>query len=157
MSEQILMNQSRNTGKVSSALAQAQAEFGVITQNKAAYSFSYLDLAGILQHVLPILGKHNLSIVQSSNVEVNDGEPWAVVYTRLGCEDEWLETSISFPMMQPRKGMTEDLMLLGSTISYLKRYSLQSMLGISGADKQVEEIVDAAKDDLPNPNAPKLK
>ncbi len=141
------MNQSRNTGKISNALAKTQAEFGKFTQNKQAYSFSYLDLAGILEHALPIMGNNNLSLTQSTSVEVVNEEPWVKVFTRLGCEDEWYDYELSFPMMSPRKGMTEELMLLGSTSSYLRRYQVQSILGISGSDKSVEEVVDNEKDE----------
>ena len=141
-----LLKQSRNTGKVSSALAKVQGEIGVISANKSAYSFNYLDLAGILEKVLPIMGKHNLSLVQGAGVEVIDDQPWVTVTARLGCEEEWIDNTMSFPMMEARKGMTEDLMLLGSTISYIRRYQVQLMLGIAGGDKQVEESADEQKE-----------
>jgi len=137
-----MLTQSRNTGKVSNALAKVQAEMGLFKQNKTAYSFNYLDLAGILEKVLPIMGKHNLSLIQGSEVEVITDQPWIKVTARLSCEEEYVENTMSFPMMEARKGMTEDLMLLGSSISYLRRYQVQLMLGIAGSDKQVEESSD---------------
>ena len=142
----------KNTGKVSNALSKAQAEFGKFHADKDAYSFSYLTLAGILEKALPILGRCKLSLAQSVNVEVKSDQPWVSVHTVLSCEDESFENELSFPMMEARKGMTEDLMLLGSTASYLRRYSVQLMLGITGGDKEVEEVVEEGKD-RPNPNA----
>jgi len=43
-------------------------------------------------------------------------------------------------MMEPTKKTDSELNMMGSTISYLRRYALQSLLGIAGADKDVEEI-----------------
>ena len=147
---------SANTGLVSDALAKVQAEFGVFENTSKAYSFNYLDLAGILKIVLPIMGKHNLSLYQTMRVEVKDDTPWVYVTARLGCGAEWYETDLGFPMMNARKGMTEDLMLLGSTGSFLRRYQVQTILGISGSDvKEVEQIVD--DEARPNPNEVKLK
>jgi len=151
------INQSRNTGLVSDALAKTQAEMGVFEVNSQAYSFSYLDLAGIFKIVLPIMGKHNLSLYQTMYVEVKDDIPWVYVTARLSCGAEWFDTTIGFPMMQARKGMTEELMLLGSTSSYLKRYQVQSILGIAGSEKNIEQIVDEGKEERPNPNAVGLK
>ena len=150
------MKQSKNTGKVSNALAKAQQEMGVFSADKTAYSFSYLSLAGILEKALPILGKHNLSLIQGVSVEVKNDTPWVKVTTRLSCEEEFIESELEFPMMEPRKGMTEELMLLGSTSSYLRRYSTQMMLGITGGDKEIEDIVDSENNGNSS-NAPKLK
>jgi len=145
----------KNTGKVSNALAQAQKEFGKFSANKDAYSFSYLTLSGILEQVLPILGRCKLSLAQAIRVDVIDETPWVAVHTVLSCEDESFENELSFPLMSARKGMTEELMLLGSTASYLRRYSVQMILGIAGGDKEVEEVVDGEQ--RPNPNEVKLK
>ena len=141
-------NQSRNSGLVSDALAKTQAEMGVFEVNSQAYSFSYLDLAGIFKIVLPIMGKHGLSLYQTMHVEVEDDMPWVYVTAKLSCGAEWFETTLGFPMMQARKGMTEDLMLLGSTSSYLKRYQVQSILGIAGSEKNIEAIVDDENESL---------
>ena len=147
----------KNTGKVSSSLAKAQKEFGDFSADKSAYSFDYLSLAGILSKALPILGRHNLSLAQAMNVEIVGDTPWVCVHTVLSCEDESFENELKFPLMEARKGMTEDLMLLGSTGSYLRRYSVQMILGVTGGDKEVEQVVDEDGAKRDNPNAPKLK
>ena len=139
------MNQSRNTGKVSAALAKAQAEFGVFVVDKDSYNFSYLTLGKILDVALPILGKYNISLIQDSAVEVVGEEPWIKVTTRISCDDEWVESVLSFPMIIPSKKTDTDIAMLGSTISYLRRYALQSMLGVAGTDKDVEQLNEETK------------
>ena len=144
---------SNNTGKEAIALAKVQMEMGVFTVNKDGYNFSYLNLAGILEKVLPIMGKHGLAMMQFPSVEVVSEQPWVKVVTRLSCEDEWIETELSFPLIEPTKKTDTDMSMLGSSVSYLRRYAVQSILGIAGADKDVEDM--QAETVRENPN--KLK
>ena len=149
------MKTSNETGKVALALSKAQSEFGVFTTNREGYNYKYLDLAGILEKVYPVLGKHNLALIQGSALKVKDEMPYVVVTTRIQCEKEWIEDILEFPMIEPTKKTDTDIMMLGSTISYLRRYALQSMLGIAGTDKQVEDMQKEAIAE--NTDAPKLK
>ena len=130
---------SNNTGKVSDALAKLQAEMGVFVVDKDGYNYKYLTLAKMLEVILPIAGKNGLSIAQFPSIEVIADQPWVKIVTRLGCEDEWIESEFSFPMIEPSKKTDTDIMSMGSTISYLRRFALQSILGIAGADKDPEQ------------------
>ena len=44
-------------------------------------------------------------------------------------------------MLEPTKKTDTDIMMYGSTISYLIRYNVQGLLSIAGSDKDVEQIV----------------
>ena len=151
------MNQSRNTGKVSNALAMVQAEMGTFVVDKEGYNYKYLTLAKILEVVLPIAGKHNLSILQFPNIEVVEGSPWVTIKTRLSCEDEWIESDFSFPMIEVSKKTDTEIMMGASTVTYLRRITLQSILAIAGADKDPEEMQKENLENRPNPNEVKLK
>ncbi len=148
---------SNNTGKVAIALAQTQAEIGVLTVNKEGYNFSYLNLAGILKHVLPIAGKNGLAIMQFPSVEIVDEQPWVRLVTRLAVEDEWIESVLSFPLIEPTKKTDSDMSMMGSNISYQRRYALQSILGIAGADREVEDMQKEIMDDSRTSTPTKLK
>ncbi len=134
------MNQSRNSGKVAEALSMVQGQMGVFEVNRKGYNYSYLDLAGILSVALPIMGKYGLSIMQFPSVEVIDSQPWVVVLTRLNVQDEWIESTLSFPMIEPSKKTDSDIMMCASTVTYLRRISIQGILGIAGSDKDVEQM-----------------
>jgi len=148
---------SNNTGKVAIALSKTQAEMGVLRVNKEGYNFSYLNLAGILEHVLPIAGKHGLAIMQFPSVSVVDEQPWVKVVTRLSCEDEWIDSELSFPLIEPTKKTDSDMSMMGSNISYQRRYALQSVLGIAGADKEVEDMQKETLDSNRTSEPTKLK
>ena len=152
--------QSKDTEKVSNALSKVQGEMGVFVVDKEGYNYKYLTLAKMLEVILPIAGKHNLSIVQLPSVHAVEDSPWVTVVTRLGCEEQYIENTFSFPMILPTKKTDTDIMSMGSTISYMRRFALQSILGIAGADVDPEE---RQKNDIENsserknPNATGLK
>ena len=144
-----------NTGKVSMALSKVQMEMGLFIVDKEGYNFKYLTLAKMLEVILPVSGKHNLSIMQFPSIEVVGEQPWVTIVTRLSCEDEWIENEFQFLLIEPTKKTDTEIMCAGSTVSYLRRFALQSILGIAGADKDAEDIQN--RDISDNSNAPKLK
>ena len=144
-----------NTGKVSMALSKVQMEMGLFVVDKEGYNFKYLTLAKMLEVILPVSGKHNLSIMQFPSIEAVDGQPWVTIVTRLSCEDEWIENEFQFLLIEPTKKNDTEIMCAGSTVSYLRRFALQSILGIAGADKDAEDI--QSRDISDSSSAPKLK
>jgi hypothetical protein len=66
--------------------------------------------------------------------------PWVKVQTTLYFKDEFISNETSFPMLQPTKKTDTDIMMYGSTISYLVRYNVQGLLSIAGSDKDVEQL-----------------
>ena len=135
------MKRSKSITKLSEALAKSQSEYPPFVNNRSGYNFQYLDLAGILKIALPILGKNGLSVIQESGFLVKGDVPYISVLTLLSCEDEFIENYITFPMILPSKNTDTDIGCMGSTISYLRRYALQAMLGVYGNDEEVEQIV----------------
>ena len=133
------MKMSNKVGNLMVALAKSQAEFPKFTKDKAAYNYNYLNLEGILSKVLPILGSNGIAMVQEHRMEVKSDMPFVLVNTHLFCGDEWLSNTLMFPLGEPNKGSSE-IMQCGSVASYLRRYALVAILGISGGDKEIEEL-----------------
>jgi len=133
------MRQVIRDGEIISSLAQAQAEFPELSQDKAGYNYTYLTLPNILNKLRPILGKHGLVFTQGSSVKVSDGMPFVWVETRVMHKNEYIESELSYPLGDTPKGMSE-IQYLGSIISYLRRYGALGILGIAGAEKEIEDI-----------------
>lgn len=115
------------TGNLAAALAQAQSRFGVAELDKTNPHFQskYASLASIHRTIQPHLGEAGLAVVQMP--EIHDG----MLYVRtkiLHCSGESIESSLSAPIPS---GKGNPVQLMGSTLSYLKRYSLSAMLGIA--------------------------
>jgi len=104
-------------------LFEAKKEIGVITKNAVNPFFksNYLSLNGLIEAVEPILEKHNLLLLQP----IENG----CVVTRIyDIESEMtMESGMALPNIQdPQK--------LGSAITYYRRYTLQSLLGLLAQD-----------------------
>ena len=116
------------TPALAAALAKAQAEMRPAALDKVNPHLrtKYASLASVQQAAKPIHA-HGLSYVQMPDY---DGQ-LARVHTRLMHESgEFIEFTTSAPLA-PGK---QQIQALGSTITYLKRYALSSLLGIAAGD-----------------------
>lgn len=98
----------------------------VQTKKGGQYTFEYTDLGGILDAIKPCFKENNLAVTQSAGTEINNNQLFVVVKTRINhSSGEWMESS---PLTVIANNSIQDM---GGQITYLKRYSLSAMLGIS--------------------------
>ena len=104
-------------------LLEAKKEIGKISKDSTNPFFKskYFDINGLLEHVEPIMQKNGLLILQP-------------------IEAEWVKTQI-FDVETGEKvaseihlGSITDPQKLGSAITYYRRYTLQSLLGLQAED-----------------------
>lgn len=109
--------------KLYKALADFQQEVPVIHKDTQGYGYTYADLPKIFEVVNPLLKKYNLGFTQPM-----DGNyiKTIVFHTETG---ETIESSTPIPEGVQLKGMN-DFQVLGSAITYLRRYALSSILGL---------------------------
>jgi len=112
------------------ALAGFQQECPVIHQGTKGYGYTYSSLTEILSIINPIMKKHNLGFTQLIQ---NDTIQTIVFETTTG---QSIESNISIPGDVKLKGMN-DFQVLGSAITYCRRYSISSILGIV-TDKDID-------------------
>jgi hypothetical protein len=105
------------------ALAGFQQECPTILQQTKGYGYTYADLPTILNVINPLLKKWGLGFSQPL-----DGNKVRTIVFHVET-GETLESSIDIPQGVMLKGMN-DFQVLGSAISYLRRYSISSILGI---------------------------
>lgn len=118
------MKHSDTIGKIAEALSKAQAGFGHVEKDGRSHHGKYPTLAAVLETVRDGLGEHGLSVIQAPGTEGNT----VTVTTRLmHSSGEWLETTVSAPA-------ATDIQKLGSSISYLRRYSLMAVLSLAADD-----------------------
>jgi len=116
--------------KLYKALAGFQQECPVIHQGTKGYGYTYSSLTEILSIINPIMKKHNLGFTQLIQ---NDTIQTIVFETTTG---QSIESNISVPGDVKLKGMN-DFQVLGSAITYCRRYSISSILGIV-TDKDID-------------------
>jgi hypothetical protein len=141
--------------KLFSALSQFQKKCPVIHKATQGYGYSYADLVSIFEVINPILGEFDLGFAQpicGSKVKT------ILFHTETG---ETLESETDIPQNVQLKGMN-DFQVLGSAITYIRRYAISSMLGIitdkdiDGAGEQQKKQPEAVSQALPflNTNTP---
>ncbi|MBR5007839.1 MAG: ERF family protein [Methanocorpusculum sp.] len=126
------MNESVSIQTLFSDLVKAQAEFPTLPKDKSGYGYKYTDLDTVISTVKPILAKHNLGFMQMlTNL---DGR--SAITTRIfNSSGEWIEDTTPLPDVAMAK--TNAAQNLGAAITYMKRYTLCAMLGIS-SDEDVD-------------------
>lgn len=105
------------------ALAAFQQEVPVIHKDTQGYGYSYADLPAIFDVINPLMQKHGLGFTQT----VNGTQLCTTVFhVESG---EMLEGCADIPQGVNLKGMN-DFQVLGSAITYMRRYQLSAMLGL---------------------------
>src|SRR5699024_1176776 len=125
------------------ALANFQQECPPVLKKTKGYGYNYADLPEILDVINPCMKKNGLGFTQL----VNDGIIKTILFHY--SSGETLESETVIPQDVKLKGMN-DFQVLGSAITYLRRYALSSILGIV-SDKDN----DGAGQQLPKKAAPK--
>jgi len=111
------------------ALAKAQAEMrraGLSSENPY-FKSKYADLAEIVAASRPALTKNGLTVIQQI-MENHDGQKF--LHTILGHETgQWIESRMRIVPHKP------DIQSLGSYITYLRRYSYASIIGVVASNE----------------------
>jgi hypothetical protein len=128
--------------KLYSAIAAFQQEVPVIHKGTQGYGYSYADLPTILSIINPLMAKHGLGFTQMMT-------ELGLETTIFHCESgEKISSVAQIPQGVTLKGMN-DFQVLGSAITYIRRYALSSALGLvtdkdtDASGEQVKPGIDA--------------
>ena len=130
------MKQSESVKGLLESLVKAQAEFTTLPKDKSGYGYKYTDLDTVITYVRPVLARYSLGFLQS--LTTIDGGKNAITTRLFSSTGEYLEDTIALPDVQV--GKTNAAQNMGAAITYMKRYALCAVLGISS-----DEDVDAAE------------
>jgi len=111
------------------ALAKAQAEIKIagLTKENPYFKSRYADLAEMIRVSRPALTKNGLSIIQQI-VQNEDGQN--ILNTiMMHSTGQWIESRMR--IVPPKN----DVQSMGSYITYLKRYSYASLVGVVSSDE----------------------
>lgn len=112
------------------ALAAFEQEVEVIHQDTQGFNYTYANLGSILKVINPLLKKHGLGFTQPL-----DGKNLKTILFHVE-SGETLESTVEIPEGVQLAKMN-DFQVLGSAITYLRRYSLASVLGLI-TDKDID-------------------
>ena len=119
------MRKSESIAELAKALSAFQGEVKQPLKDKSNPFFksTYVDLTGVVDAISKVAPKHGLSFIQ---YPVNQDNKVGVVTVLMHSSGEFIETEPIFA--QPAKN---DPQATGSVITYLKRYSLSAVFGIT--------------------------
>lgn len=130
------------------ALADFQQEVPVIHKATEGFNYSYADLPSIFQVINPILKKHGLGFYQTVT-SVGNGEKTFIYTVVFHIEStEKIESTTPIPQGVSLNKMN-DFQVLGSAITYLRRYAISSMLGLvtdKDTDASGEQVAKKTKE-----------
>lgn len=122
------MNKSESIKNIAKALSDFQAEVKnpANTADNPFFKSKYAPLPEILNEARPLLAKHGLAIIQSPS---GNGQDISITTLLMHTSGEWIETDVL-----TAKADKATAQGAGSAITYIRRYSLSAVLGISSED-----------------------
>lgn len=129
------MKTSEKIDEIAGALVQAQAQMGAAFKDNTNphYKSGFASLASVILTVKEPLHNNGLSFVQ----------PTIRTDGFVGCETrimhtsgQWMEGELTLPLTK------QDPQAAGSAITYARRYSLMSMLGLPTTDDDAESAIE---------------
>lgn len=117
------------------AISAAKAEMPVIEKNRTVSfgagktSYRHADLAQIDQTIRPVLGKFGLDYRFRTDVKDNK-----IIVTCLITHKEGHMEENSLPAPADNSGSKNPIQAIGSTVTYLERYTLMAALGLAASD-----------------------
>jgi hypothetical protein len=123
------MNHSESINELAAALAQAQGAFEPAKRSATNPHLKnrYATLDDIIQAVRDPLAANGLSFMQLLDSDENGPALTTMLLHESG---QWLQSRTPVDAMESNRG-TNDMQAFGATLTYLKRYALAAMLGVS--------------------------
>jgi len=131
------MNRSDSIKEIATALSAMQGELQNPIKNSRNPHFGnrYADLTEILNTIRPVFARHGLSFIQNPYC---DGDRTCVETVLMHSSGEMISGVIS--CKSSKDGSAQGI---GSDITYLKRYSISSLAGLSAEDDLDGEVMPA--------------
>ena len=127
------MLQSENISELLAALVEVQSELPTMPKSSQAYGYKYTDLDTITQTIKPILSNHGIGYIQSvGGLTENALTLTTRIFNKKG---EYIEDTAALPTITSTKNNAAQT--LGMSITYMRRYALCAMLGIT-SDEDID-------------------
>jgi len=147
------MKQSENIAELLVALEAVQSELPTMPKNTPAYGYKYADLDTITQTIKPILHKHGIAYLQT--IGGTSQEQMTLTTRVFNTKGQYIEDTAFLPVITSTKNNAAQT--LGMSITYMRRYALCAMLGITSdedTDANSGEPARAQKADAKQTRAP---
>jgi hypothetical protein len=116
-------NQSDQINELALALSLAQTEMQSAIKDKTNPFFKskYADLGSVWDAARPVLGKHGLCVMQTTDMQ---GDKIIMITTLAHSSGQWIKSQL--PLFLSKM----DSQGIGAAMTYLRRYSLSALVGV---------------------------
>jgi hypothetical protein len=173
------MNQSENINELATALAKCQGEItpALKDSNNPFFKSKYADLNAVWSVCREPLSRHGLCVIQT--IDMGEGGEPILITTLAHSSGQWIKSFSPVPVKEEivkidpnkkeeigkigpnKKAYKNDPQALGSSITYMRRYNLSSIVGIStdeddDGEKAMNRNAKDTKDSKEKPKVPDL-
>lgn len=131
------MKQSEQISELAKSLCAFQSGVETAKKGSSGFNYKYADLCQVIATAKPLLAKNHLSISQSlSHTEQGHN---TIVTTLLHASGQYMQGECIIPNLQAGKNMNA-AQALGASISYMRRYAYQAILGMTSEDNDAATV-----------------
>ena len=120
--------------EIALALSKLQGEIINATKDKKGYNYTYADLAQVLEISRPLMAKYEMSITQLPTTK-SEGKI-GLTTILMHSSGQFIESFYELPIEAAAKMSTAQA--CGSVITYMRRYALAAVLGITQTDDDAQ-------------------
>ena len=118
---------SSSIAKLALAQTKVQKEIKDLPKESKGFAHKYTTFDKLVQYLRPILSKHGLSFIQ---MPCGDNENVGVITIYMHTSGEYISSKIETQIIQAQNKYQS----MGSAITYFKRYSLASFVGVASEE-----------------------
>jgi ERF superfamily len=127
--------QSDSISNLSKALIKSQNEFEIIPKSTKAYKYYYSPLDVVYKATRKVLLDNDLCVLQTVNISSNNEEILTTILAHTSGEYISSHLNIDNKINKINEGKTNIIQDWGSILTYVRRYSYCTILGIIGEDE----------------------
>ena len=143
--------------KIAKAICEMQTELEHAKKDSKGFNYNYSDLTGVIETAKPALNKHKLSVIQLVG-QVDSNKNIGLTTLLLHDSGQYFRSYMNMPLVG-MKGSNQ-AQEAGATISYMRRYAYQAIIGMASEDSDgvpdTKNVQDKSASNL-KPNPPKEK
>jgi hypothetical protein len=119
------MNQSEHINELATALSKCQGEItpAIKDSKNPFFKSSYADLNSVWSVCREPLSKHGLAVIQT--MDKDESGALVLVTTLAHSSGQWIRSRSPIPLLK------QDPQSMGSSLTYMRRYSLSAIVGVS--------------------------
>ena len=139
---------SSSIAKLALAQTKVQKEIKDLPKESKGFAHKYTTFDKLVQYLRPILSKHGISFIQ---MPCGDNENVGVITLYMHTSGEYISSKVETQIIQAQNKYQS----MGSAITYFKRYSLASFVGIA-SDEDTDGNVQKKEVKKPTPKTKQL-